>query len=139
MADCADDGHSNVTENFFKVVEDEQKVYLLRGYATYVGVKSIEVREGGRPHFALHRPRNGEVYLNGENERSLSRFISGLVTFFCGLLIRQSGDAVSLRKVTACLTDVGREMRCPSVRHFVLALPLPLFATSAVALPPPAT
>ena len=44
--------------------------------------------------------------------------------FFCGLLIRQSGDAVSLRKVTACLTDVGREMRCPSVRHFVLALPL---------------
>ena len=72
----------------------------------------------------MHRPRNGEVYLGGENERSLSRFISGLVTFFCGLLIRQSGDAVSLRKVTACLTDVGREMRCPSVRHFVLALPL---------------
>ena len=82
VADCADDGHSNVTENFFKVVEDEQKVYLLRGYATYVGVKSIEVREGGRPHFALHRPRNGEVDLGGENERSLSRFISGLVTFF---------------------------------------------------------
>ena len=68
VADCADDGHSNVTENFFKVVEDEQKVYLLRGYATYVGVKSIEVREGGKPHFALHRPRNGEVYMGGEKK-----------------------------------------------------------------------